>query len=94
MKKFAFYKKYIKYNNNNKLNNLNIKKNDLISIEFINILSDKLPIKKKKITGLCIKYKKSYTNPTINLKLLVLNEYINFIFSLKSPLILKIIKIK
>ena len=44
MKKFAFYKKYIKYNNNNKLNNLNIKKNDLISIEFINILFSNLSL--------------------------------------------------
>ena len=78
---------------NNKFN-FNIKKGDSISIEYINILSEKTPIKKKVLYGLCTKIKKSKTNPIITLKMILLNETITFGFCLYSPLILKIKKIK
>lgn len=65
-----------------------LKKNQLITIEFIGIVSKKL--KKKKITGVCTKIKNSKTAKTITIKVIILREPVSFTFILNSPLILKI----
>lgn len=71
----------------------NIKKGDPLEIKYIHIISEKTPIKIRKIFGLCTNIKKSKTNPVLTLKIILLNEIITLSFCINSPLILKINKV-
>jgi hypothetical protein len=70
-----------------------IKKGDLISITFLNISND-INLKQKTIIGTCLQLKKNKQMPTITLTITILNEKLLITFLLKSPLILKIKKLK
>ena len=75
-----------------KKNKLKIKKGDLITIYFLNIIGDSI-IKPKIIKGHCLQIKKNKKMPTITLNINILKEAFIITFLLKSPLILKLNKL-
>jgi ribosomal protein L19 len=70
----------------------NIKKGDFLIIKYLNLVSDtKFTI--KEIKGHCLKINKKISCPSLTLNAIINKETIKVTLLLKSPIILKIVRV-